>query len=110
MDSFLPGRPFSFVAELYAQGLIEVGAIGAIWFGQQAHERPGPRQSCSHVFLAERQAFNAGLVDECQLFIYPVLVGGGKPAFPRDARVELDLLEEHRFSNGVVNLRYRIRG
>jgi dihydrofolate reductase len=54
-------------------------------------------------------AFNAGLVDECQLFIHPVLVGGGKPAFPRDARVQLELLEEHRFDNGVVNLRYRIQ-
>jgi dihydrofolate reductase len=54
-------------------------------------------------------AFDAGLVDECQLFMYPVLVGEGKPAFPRGARVQLDLLEEHRFGNGVVNLRYRIR-
>ena len=53
-------------------------------------------------------AFSAGLVDECQLFIYPVLVGQGKPAFPRDARLQLELLEEHRFGNGVVNLRYRI--
>jgi dihydrofolate reductase len=53
-------------------------------------------------------AFHAGLVDECQLFIYPVLVGEGKPAFPRDARVQLELLDEHRFGNGVVNLHYRI--
>jgi len=53
-------------------------------------------------------AFSAGLIDECQLFIYPVLVGKGKPAFSGDARVQLDLLEQHRFSNGVVNLRYRI--
>jgi dihydrofolate reductase len=53
-------------------------------------------------------AFGAGLVDECQLFVYPVLVGGGKPAFPGDARVQLDLLEEHWFGSGVVNLRYRI--
>ncbi len=54
-------------------------------------------------------AFNAGLVDECQLFIHPVLVGDGKPAFPRDARVQLELLEEHRFGNGVMNLNYRTR-
>ncbi len=54
-------------------------------------------------------AFNAGLVDECQLFVGPVLVGEGKPAFPRDARIQLELLEEHRFSNGVVNLHYRIQ-
>jgi dihydrofolate reductase len=54
-------------------------------------------------------AFNAGLIDECQLFIYPVLVGDGKPAFLSDARVQLDLLEEHRFGNGVVHLRYRVQ-
>ena len=53
-------------------------------------------------------AFDAGLIDECQLFMYPVLVGGGKPAFSGDARVQLDLVDEHRFGNGVVNLRYRI--
>ena len=52
-------------------------------------------------------AFNAGLVDECQLFMYPVLVGEGKPAFLSDARIQLELLEERRFGNGVVNLRYR---
>jgi dihydrofolate reductase len=52
-------------------------------------------------------AFDAGLVDECDLFVYPVLVGEGKPAFPSDARVQLELLEEHRFGNGVVYLRYR---
>src|SRR6266513_1924900 len=54
-------------------------------------------------------AFNAGLVDECQLFMYPVLVGEGKPAFPSDARIQLELLEERRFGNGVVNLHYRIQ-
>jgi dihydrofolate reductase len=54
-------------------------------------------------------AFDAGLIDECQLFIYPVLVGDGKPAFLSDARVQLDLLEEHRFGNGVVHLRYRVQ-
>ena len=52
-------------------------------------------------------AFNAGLVDECRLFVHPVVVGEGKPAFPRDARIKLELLEEHRFGNGVVYLRYR---
>jgi dihydrofolate reductase len=54
-------------------------------------------------------AFDAGLVDECQLFVHPVVVGGGKPAFSGDARVQLELLEERRFGNGVVNLRYGIQ-
>jgi dihydrofolate reductase len=54
------------------------------------------------------QAFQAGLVDECQLFIHPVLVGGGKPALPRHVRADLELLDERRFRNGVVYLRHRI--
>jgi dihydrofolate reductase len=52
-------------------------------------------------------ALNAGLVDECQLFVYPVLVGQGKPAFHGDARAQLELLEAHRFDHGVVYLCYR---
>ncbi len=51
-------------------------------------------------------AFNAELVDESHLFVHPVLVGQGKPAFPSDARAQLELLEERRFGNGVVYLRY----
>lgn len=52
-------------------------------------------------------ALQAGLVDECHLFVYPVLVGAGKAAFGGDARLSLDLVDEHRFGNGVVYLRYR---
>lgn len=55
------------------------------------------------------QAFRAGLVDRCQLFLTPVLVGGGKPALPRNVRLDLDLVAEHRFDNGVVFLDYRVR-
>jgi dihydrofolate reductase len=54
------------------------------------------------------QAFGAGLVDELQLFLTPVLVGGGKPALPQNVHLELELYEERRFSNGVVFLRYHI--
>ena len=53
------------------------------------------------------QAFKGGLVDECHLFIAPVLVGGGKPALPRDLRAELELVDERRFAGGVVYLRHR---
>ena len=53
------------------------------------------------------QAFQAGLVDECHLFIWPVVLGGGKPALSTDRRAELELLVERRFSNGVVHLSYR---
>ena len=52
-------------------------------------------------------ALKAGLVDECQLFVHPIFVGRGKPALPSDMRAELELLDERRFSNGVLYLRYR---
>lgn len=55
-------------------------------------------------------AFRAGLVDECQLLLAPVIIGGGKPALPADVRLELELLEERGFSNGMVFLRYRVAG
>lgn len=55
------------------------------------------------------QAIRAGLVDEYQLFLTPVVVGGGTRALPDDVRVELELLDERRFGNGVVHLRYATR-
>lgn len=53
------------------------------------------------------QAFAAGLVDECQLFVHPVVLGRGKPAVISDGPIQLDLLDERRFSDGVVYLRHR---
>jgi dihydrofolate reductase len=53
-------------------------------------------------------AFKARLVDECHLFLHPVFVGTGKAALPRDMRADLELLDERRFGNGVVYLRYRV--
>ncbi len=55
------------------------------------------------------QAIAAGLVDELQLLLVPMLVGGGKRALPNDVRVQLELLDERRFRSGVVFLRYRMR-
>ena len=52
-------------------------------------------------------AITAGLVDEHHLFVWPVVVGGGKPFFPDRVRLRLELLDERRFGNGVVYLRYR---
>jgi len=53
------------------------------------------------------QAFTAGLVGELQLYVMPLVVGGGKPGLPAGTRAALELLDEHRFGNGVVRLRYR---
>ncbi|MGH2805124.1 MAG: dihydrofolate reductase family protein [Thermoleophilaceae bacterium] len=55
------------------------------------------------------QALEAGLVDECNLYIAPVVVGGGKRLFPDGVRLRLELLDERRFANGMVHLRYRSR-
>ena len=54
------------------------------------------------------QAIKAGLVDELQLFVTPIVVGGGKRSLPNDVHVKLELLDERRFGSGVVYLRYRI--
>ena len=54
------------------------------------------------------QALAAGLVDECQVLLAPVAVGGGKPVFPLGVRLELQLLDERRFSGGTVWLRYAV--
>ncbi|HEY6277202.1 MAG TPA: dihydrofolate reductase family protein [Streptosporangiaceae bacterium] len=52
------------------------------------------------------QAIKAGLVDELQLFLVPVVVGGGKRALPNGVRSDLELLDTQRFANGAVYLRY----
>jgi dihydrofolate reductase len=53
-------------------------------------------------------AFKAGLVDECQPFVAPMIVGGGKRFLPDHLRQELELADERRFANGMVHLRYRL--
>jgi dihydrofolate reductase len=58
--------------------------------------------------LAAR-AVEANLVDEYQLFLVPVVVGGGKRVLPDRVRVQLELLDERRFGNGTVYLRYRTK-
>ena len=55
------------------------------------------------------QALAAGLVDELDLFVWPVVLGGRNPALPTDTRAELELIDEHRFRSGVVRLRYRLQ-
>lgn len=54
-------------------------------------------------------ALRAGLVDECSVFVVPVVVGGGLPWLPGGLRLDLELTEERRFGSGVVLLRYRVR-
>jgi dihydrofolate reductase len=59
--------------------------------------------------LAEA-ALRAGLVDEVHLLLSPVVVGGGTSALPDGLRLDLTLVDERRFRNGVVHLGYRLGG
>lgn len=54
-------------------------------------------------------ALRAGVVDEIQMFVHPVVVGGGKPFLPDGLRLNLALTEERAFANGVVAVRYAVR-
>ena len=53
-------------------------------------------------------AFEAQLVDECHFFVAPIIVGGGKRFVPENLRQKLELMDERRFGNGMVHLRYRV--
>jgi dihydrofolate reductase len=54
-------------------------------------------------------ALRAGVVDEVRLVLAPATVGAGKPAFPTDLRLDLELIAERRFGNGAVHVAYRVR-
>jgi dihydrofolate reductase len=54
-------------------------------------------------------ALRAGLVDELQMIVCPVVAGGIR-FFPDGMRLELELVEERQFRNGVLVLRYAVRG
>jgi dihydrofolate reductase len=54
------------------------------------------------------QAMAAGLIDECHLFLKPIVVGGGKRALPENVRADLEMVADRRFRSGVVHLHYRV--
>lgn len=53
-------------------------------------------------------ALRAGVVDEVRMVVAPVTIGAGKPAFPTDLRIDLELIDERRFANGAVHVAYRL--
>jgi dihydrofolate reductase len=75
---------------------------------QQLKETAARDISVSGPTLAAR-ALKFGLVDECRLFLSPIVVGGGNRALPDNVRLGLELRDERRFSNGVVHLHYRVK-
>jgi len=72
------------------------------------------RESAHDIFIGGAElaalALESDLVDECHLFVHPVIVGGGKPAFRTAIRQNLELLDTRRFGTGAIHLRYRLRG
>jgi dihydrofolate reductase len=55
------------------------------------------------------QAFEAGLVDEIRLIVWPIVLGGRNPALQVSSRTDLELLDERRLATGVVLLHHRVR-
>jgi hypothetical protein len=89
--------------------------VGARRPGARLRQRPRAAEkiACSRTLSAPttvrtRQALAAGLVVECQVFLGPIAIGGGKPVFSLGVRVRLELLEEHRLSGGTVCLRHAV--
>ena len=70
------------------------------------------RESAHDIFIGGAElaarALESNLVDECHLFLHPVIVGGGKPAFRTAIRQHLELLDTRRFDTGAIHLRYRL--
>ena len=73
---------------------------------RQMKAQPGGDMTVSGPELAV-YAFKAQLIDELHLFIAPIVVGGGKQWLPNNIRLKLELINERRFGNGMVYLRYR---
>ncbi len=74
---------------------------------RQMKAQPGGDMTVSGPGLAA-YALKAQLIDELQLFIAPIVVGGGKQWLPNNVRLKLELSDERRFGNGMVYLRYRV--
>ena len=55
-------------------------------------------------------ALECGLVDECHVFLHPLILGGGKPAFGAGSRWNLELCESRPVAAGIIHLHYRTRG
>jgi dihydrofolate reductase len=93
--------PDVFTARTRLERTFDAGAVRALKASTSGDLTVGGANLAAH-------AFAAGLVDEVQLMIGPASVGGGKPGLPRDARIDLELLDERAFGNGVVYVRYRV--
>jgi dihydrofolate reductase len=91
------------------QGRARLAAGGLAAEIERLRAEPGQGEIAIGGATLAAQAAAQGLIDEYRPMVYPVLVGGGIPFFPRrERRVDLELVETRPFSSGVVYLRYRV--
>src|SRR5262245_62122034 len=76
--------------------------------------RPNTATSAHDIFIGGAElaalALESDLVDECHLFLHPVIVVGRNPESQTAIRQNLELLDTRRFGTGAIHLRYRLRG
>jgi dihydrofolate reductase len=100
---------------VYSRTLDEVSTARTRLEGEFNSEAVGEMKASADADLSvggpdlAAHALRAGLVDVYRLFLAPIVVGGGKQALPADLRLELELLDERRFGNGMVYLHYRTK-
>jgi dihydrofolate reductase len=118
-----PPAPMRGFAELWhaADKVVYSTTLGEVTTANTVLERSfDPEQVRELVAASERDveiggptlaahAFRAGLVEEVRLFVAPVVLGGGTPYFPDDLPLDLELVDERRFADGTVFLRYAVR-
>ncbi|MFE6098242.1 dihydrofolate reductase family protein [Streptomyces massasporeus] len=91
------------------QGNARLASGGLAEEVERLRSEPGEGEIALGGATLAAQATAAGLIDEYRAILYPVMVGGGIPFFPRDERrVDLELVETRTFSSGVVLLRHRV--
>jgi len=97
---------------VFSTTLVKVGWNSRLVKGNIAEEvnrlksQPGSDMSVGGAGLAA-SFMHLGLIDEYRLYIHPILLGSGKPMFPRmKEEIRLKLVETRQFSSGVVLVRY----
>ena len=91
------------------QGTARLASGGLAAEIERLRAEPGEGEIAIGGATLAAQAAALDLIDEYRAMVYPVLVGGGIPYFPkRERRVDLELVETRTFSSGVVYLRYHV--
>ncbi|MFE9659647.1 MULTISPECIES: dihydrofolate reductase family protein [unclassified Streptomyces] len=91
------------------QGNARLAAGGLVEEIERLRAEPGSGEIAIGGATLAAEAAEAGLIDEYRAVVYPVLVGGGIPFFPRhERRVDLELVETRTFNSRFVYLRYRV--